>query len=43
MKILIFYIKLYPEELIFKIQGGNFQVVREGQGFKNLSQKFFKC
>ena len=34
VKILIFYIKLYPEDLIFKIQCGNFQVVREGERFK---------
>ena len=36
MKILIFYIKLYPEDLILKIQCGNFQ----GQG-EDRDLKFF--
>ena len=40
VKILIFYIKLYPEELILNTRWKN-QGVGEGQGFKNSMKYFF--
>ena len=40
VKILIFYIKLYPEDLIFKIQCGKFKVGRERGKTKNLAKGF---